>query len=140
MEENGFVLQPWVCQTCLPKKIMFSQNSHLYNWLHLFRKSIFSILKNQGTQPRSQVMVQTKDTQQRKTFLSCLWEHKIFPDILFLDCYKHLKTFSIKYFWTSTQEIHNHIFRTSKQEVHTHFEFLNKKFSFWTTFGPDPLW
>ena len=38
MEENGFVLQPWVCQTCLPKKTMFSQNPHLHNGLHPFKK------------------------------------------------------------------------------------------------------
>jgi hypothetical protein len=38
VEENGFVLQPWVSQTCLPKKTMFSQNSHLHNGLDPFKK------------------------------------------------------------------------------------------------------
>ena len=128
MEENGFVLQPWVCQTCLPKKIMFSQNSHLHNGLHPFRKIHLFILEksrytteitNQGTQSRSQVKVHNNNTNKKKN-LGCLWEHKIFPDILFLGCCRHLKAFPIKCFWTSTQEIHNHIFWTSKQEVHTH--------------------
>ena len=77
MKENGFVLQPWVCQTCLPKKTMFSQNSHLHNGLHPFlerkkksfqnglEKSIFSILTNQGTQPRSPNKVHNQDHKSR---------------------------------------------------------------------------
>ena len=82
MEENGFVLQPWVCQTCLPKKTMFSQNPHLHNGLHPFKKEkkrdfskwfrkihLFNLDKsryttkitNQDTQSRSQNNVYNRD-------------------------------------------------------------------------------
>jgi hypothetical protein len=81
VEENGFALQPWVCQTCLPKKTMFSQNSHLHNGLHPLKKkkkkkdfqnglekSIFSILTNQDTQLRSQVKVHNNNNNKTKDF------------------------------------------------------------------------
>ena len=104
---------------CIHLKNMSFQNG--------LEKSIFSILTNQGTQ------------QQQKN-LGCLLEHKIFLDILFLGCCKHLKTFSIKCFWTSKQEIDNHIFQTSKEEVHTHIRISKQEISsFWTMFGSDPL-
>jgi hypothetical protein len=71
--EKGFVLQPWACQKHVsPRKQCFLKILIYTTDCIQLEKSIFSILKNQGTQPRSQVMVQTKDTQQRKTFLSCL--------------------------------------------------------------------
>ena len=57
---------------------MFSQNSHLHNGLDPFKKkkksfqnglekSIFSFLKNQGTQPRSQIKVHNRDHKSRYT-------------------------------------------------------------------------
>ena len=86
---------------------------HLFN---LEKSRYITKITNQGIQPRSQVKVQTKDTQQQ-TFLGCLWEYKIFPDILFLSCCKHLKTLSIKCFELLNKKS-THIFWTSKQEVH----------------------
>ena len=83
MEENGFALQPLACQTCFPKKTMFSQNSRLHNGLHSFKKKnefskwfrkihLFILEKSRYTTEIISQGTQQLQQQQQQTFLGCL--------------------------------------------------------------------